>query len=115
MKLFGRSWRRRTISASAVLFSLLTPVMAHHLDLRIWCIEPTPAPTCCELVSDSAGASATYQWWAQYGYGYIDPVITQVNYSTFHCYQAYSGRTETIYNQADNLYGHGWAGCLEMM
>ena len=48
-----RQLRAVLLAIGGLLTIASLQLSAHHLDLRIWCIEPTPKPKCCEAVSDS--------------------------------------------------------------
>ena len=99
-----RSWRALGLLLLAVSF----PAAANHFYLSVYCIEPTPPPKCCELVSDSAGAGAEYQWQVD-GTGWVDEAFTDVNYNTYHC----GGTTgdADIFVFSPPHAGHGYVNC----
>ena len=100
--------RVRKAVTSAALFLFATPQSsASHLDLRIFCIEPTPKPKCCETVSDSGGAPPIlYEWWSDWG-SFVE-VSTMTNYNEYHC-GSIQTHTANLNNWVDEgvLLGHG--------
>ncbi|NJO12672.1 MAG: hypothetical protein HC872_03490 [Gammaproteobacteria bacterium] len=95
----------------ACLLFAIAPAMALAHGLHIVCDDATPAPTCCTAVSDSAGSGASYYWVADTGWGYVDPIETDYNWTHFHCYEGSDGHVEVLLVYADNLEGHGYATC----
>jgi len=101
----------RLIVSAALLLVATLQSSASHLDLRIFCIEPTPKPKCCEAVSDSGGAPPiTYEWWADWGEFVF--VATSWNYNDYHC-GSIQTHTANLNNWVDEgvLLGHGTFTC----
>jgi hypothetical protein len=65
-------------------FSVLAFGQPALASIRIFCIDPTPPPKCCELICDSVGSGAFYEWDVT-GWGTIDQVVTDTNRNYFHC------------------------------
>lgn len=92
-----------------IFLVISAPVLAVE-QLRVWCIEPTPKPKCCQAVSDSAGSQVQYYWWASRGE--MDPQVTPVNYSDYHCRTVQSFRVDLEVNAGPGiLYGSGRFNC----